>query len=184
MHYNAPIGANIALGKHTNTGYNLMRIKKLVDKNTGEKYHTLTPISPKYKKEWIAMFQESLELIAADRDLNGYALRVFLALLSKLNFDNYICIPHSDIGKITSIDRAHVTKAIGKLVKKQIIFEQEGIGNTNAYKLNPNIAWKGDVAKFEKESKRYPRVGYQKNIPELIDEISNKRKTETKESLE
>jgi len=155
--------------------------KKLIDKNTGEKFHTLTPINPKYKKEWLAMFQESLELIAADRDLNGYALRVFLALLSKLDFDNYICIPHSEIAKITVIDRAHVTKAIGVLVNKQIIFKQQGVGNTNAYKLNPNIAWKGDVAKFEKEKKKYPSITSRKSIPELISQFDQKRKVKTKQ---
>jgi len=158
-----------------------MIIKKLVDENTKEKYHALTPISLKYKKEWLAMFQESLQLIAADRDLNGYALRVFLALLSELDFENYICIPHSEIGKITAIDRSNVTKAIGKLVEKQIIFKTEGKGNINAYKLNPNIAWKGDVAKFEKEKKKYPSITPQKSIPELISQFDQKRKAKTKQ---
>jgi DNA-binding transcriptional regulator GbsR (MarR family) len=125
------------------------------------------------------VFQESLAIIAKDKDLKGYTLRVFFVLLSQVSVENYICISHSEIGKITAIDRSNVTKAIGKLVEKQIIFKSEGKGNVNAYKLNPNIAWKGDVAKFEKEKKRYPRLR-QRTIPELINELDQHRDSKNK----
>jgi hypothetical protein len=153
--------------------------KDLVDKRTGEKYHTLTPVNPKFKKEWLAMFQESLELISADKDLSGYTLRVFLALLARLDFENYICIPHTNIASITRIARPHVSKAISLLVEKEIIFKREGIGNINAYKLNPNIGWKGKVTNFEREAKKYPKVS-QKSIPQLISDLDQSRNNKSK----
>lgn len=152
-----------------------MKTQDLFDKTTGKKYHTLTPINPKFKKDWLAMFQESLETIAGDKDLKGYTLRVFLTLLSRLNFDNYICIPQSHIAKITGIEQPHVSEAIALLVKKQIIFKQEGLGNIKAYKLNPNIAWKGDVTDFEKESRRYPKIKPPKPVIEIIQELDQQR---------
>jgi biotin operon repressor len=166
--------------------------KDLFDQTTGKKYHTLTPVNPKFKKEWLAMFQESLELIAADKELNGYALRVFLALLSKLDFENYTCISQSKIAAIIGIARPDVTKAISLLAEKQIIFKQEGIGTAKGYKLNPYIAWKGDVANFHRESKKYPKIKPPKPIIKIIQELDqqrtenqtkNKRKTkETKKA--
>lgn len=157
-----------------------MRKKDLFDKTTGKKYHTLTPINPKFKKDWLAMFQESLETIAGDKDLKGYTLRVFLALLSKLDFDNYICIPQSQLAKITGIGQPHVSEAITLLVEKTIIFKQEGLGNIKAYKLNPNIAWKGDVTDFQKESKRYPKIKQPKPVLEIIQELDQQRNKKEK----
>ncbi len=157
-----------------------MIIKSLTDKTTGKKYHTLTPINPKYKKDWLAMFQESLQLIAADKEVNGYALRVFIALLSELDFQNYICIPQSKIAKIIGIARQDVTRAINTLINKQIIFKEQGIGNTKAYKLNPNIGWKGDVADFHKESRKYPKIKSPKPITEIIQELDQHRTNKEK----
>lgn len=155
--------------------------KNLIDKGTGKKYHTLTPINPKYKKDWLAMFQESLQLIAADKEINGYALRVFIALLSELDFQNYICITQSKIAKMIGVARQDVTKAINTLVNKQIIFKQEGIGTTKAYKLNPSIGWKGDVKDFQRESTKYPKIKPPKPIVEIIQELDEQRTNRTKE---
>lgn len=153
--------------------------KKLIDQHTGERFNTLTPINPKFKKDWIAMFQESLHIIATDRELNGYTLRVFLELMSRLNFENYVCISQSEIGKSIGIARPNVNTAISLLVEKQIIFKQNGIGTAKAYKLNPNIGWKGDVTKFEKEKRKYPQIG-KKTIPELINELDQNRNNKNK----
>jgi threonyl-tRNA synthetase len=154
--------------------------KRLIDENTREKFNTLTPINPKFKKDWLAMFQESLHIIAMDKELNGYALRVLLELMSKLNFENYICISQSEIGKNIGIAQPNVNTAISLLVEKQIIFKQNGVGTAKAYKLNPNIGWKGDVAKFEKEKKKYPKINQQKTIPELINELDQYRNKKNK----
>ena len=98
-------------------------------------------------------FQDSLEIIATDKDITGETLRVLMILMSSLEFDNYITIKQVAIAEKLKMQKTHVSRAIKLLVDKSIILKVKE-GTTTGYKLNPTYGWKGKVENMEKAKTR------------------------------
>jgi len=103
-------------------------------------------------KDFFFMFQQSLKLIASCEELNGTDLKVFMFLLSELDFENYIRVTQKRIVEHTKIKQQHVSTALTKLTKLNII-EKVTLDNLKAYRLNPSYAWKGKISSFQKDEK-------------------------------
>jgi DNA-binding transcriptional ArsR family regulator len=97
-------------------------------------------------------FQQIFKLIASNDDLNGSDMRVLMLLLARLDFENYIRVTQKDIAHTTKIKQPHVSTALTKLLKLNII-EKVSQGNLKAYRLNPSYAWKGSIKNLKEETK-------------------------------
>ena len=95
-----------------------------------------------YGGGWVAFYQESLAHIAK-LGLTGEQLSVFLALISKLDFENYIRISQVELAKELNIYQPHVSRAIKKLLEEDIISQGPRAGLCKTYILNPNVGIKG-----------------------------------------
>ena len=134
----------------------------VVDDATGKVkgYFPLTPKSLSEGGDFLAMYQSSLAYISTQKELTGETLRVFLKLLSCLDFDNYLTVSQSQIAKEIGIPRPNVTKSIKKLLESDIIREGARAGLNKTYRLNPAVGHKGKnykdtVIEFSRlESKR------------------------------
>ena len=93
--------------------------------------------------EFMAIYQAAFDYIGNQKELTGETLRVFIKLLSKLDFDNYIRISQSELAKEMNITRPNVTKAIKKLQEFDIIREGARAGLSKTYRLNPSVGHKG-----------------------------------------
>jgi predicted transcriptional regulator len=129
-----------------------------VNRKTGEKKegYFVYIAYPKPKitgNRWIMAFQDSLEIIAADKDMTGQTLKVMLLLMGNLEFENYISIKQVAIAKKLEMDKSVVSKAMRLLVDKGIILKVKQ-GATAGYKLNPHYGWKGKVSNRDKEIDR------------------------------
>ena len=98
-------------------------------------------------------FQDSIKLIATDKDMTGQTLKVMLLLMSGLEFENYIAIKQVAIARELGMHKVDVSKAMKLLVEKGIILKVKE-GSTTGYKLNPNYGWKGRVSNLEAEKRR------------------------------
>ena len=96
----------------------------------------------KLGKDWVAVYQQAISNIA-DMNLPNEQYRVFLKLLSKVDFDNYLRISQQDIADELDMKRPNVTKAIKGLKEKNIIVEGPRAGLNKTYRLNPYVAHKG-----------------------------------------
>ena len=96
----------------------------------------------KLGKDWVALYQKAISTIA-DMNLPNEQYRVFLKLLSKVDFDNYLRVSQTEIANELSMKRPNVTKAIKALCEKSIIVEGLPAGKFKTYRLNPYIAHKG-----------------------------------------
>ena len=103
-----------------------------------------------YGQRWYMTSQDALELIAKDPELTGQALRVFLYLCSRLDFENYIQVPQVEIAEELSIGRNRVSEAVALLEAKQILLRGPKVGRASVFRLNPNFGWKGKVATLQK----------------------------------
>ena len=144
---------------------------QIVNEKTGEKkdgffVYVAYPKPKITGNRWMMTFQDSLKIIAKDKELTGQTMHVLMLVLSELDFENYIHIKQVDIAKELEMQKTHVSAAMKMLVDKQIILKVKE-GRTAGYKLNPQYGWKGQVSNRNKE----------------IDRIVNQRVVDMKEYL-
>ncbi len=84
----------------------------------------------------LAMAQGALDS-QAESDLRGDDLRVLLALLGRLDFENLIQIEQSAIADRLKMQRQHVSRSIKRLVATECLLEGPKIGRSRTYRLNP-----------------------------------------------
>ena len=89
---------------------------------------------------WFMTFQDSLAMIAEDKEITGETLRVYMLALSELEFENYITIKQVAIAEKLGMQKANVSRAMKQLVDKGIILKVKE-GTTTGYKLNPTYGW-------------------------------------------
>lgn len=93
-------------------------------------------------KDWVALYQQAISTIA-DMNLPNEQYRVFLKLLSKVDFENYLCVSQHEISQELNMKQPHVARAIKGLKEKNIIVEGPRAGLNKTYQLNPYVAYKG-----------------------------------------
>ena len=89
-----------------------------------------------------ALYQQAISAIA-DMNLPNEQYRVFLKLLSKVDFENFLRVSQQNIADELNMKRPNVTKAIKALCEKNIIVEGPRAGLNKTYRLNPYIGYKG-----------------------------------------
>lgn len=98
---------------------------------------------------WIAMAQNALDMLATS-DLRGDDLRVLLALLGRLDFENLIQLEQAAIAKRLGMQRQNISRSIKRLVTLGALLEGPKIGRSHTYRLNPNYGWKGSSKNHHK----------------------------------
>lgn len=93
--------------------------------------------------------QEALEELAEDKDLTGEALRIFLLLSARLDFENWIQISQKEIAEKLGLKKQNVSRSMKMLESKGIVLRATSTGKTNAYRLNPHYGWKGKVKNLD-----------------------------------
>ena len=121
-----------------------------VDLDTGEVMPGIAVwVGPKitspYGRRFYMTSQDALESIATDPDMTGQVLRVFLYLCSRLDFENYIQVPQTEIADKLGIGRNRVSEAVAVLEAKQILLRGPKVGRASVFRLNPTFGWKGKV---------------------------------------
>ncbi len=108
----------------------------------------------KYLKDAYArcFLDEALGL-AVDKDLSGTDLRVLLAIIGNLGYDNLINISQKELEKQLNISQADISKSIKKLISKGYLQIVDKIGRRNIYMINPNVIFRSR-AKNLKELKQ------------------------------
>lgn len=129
-----------------------------IDLNTGEMLEG-TPIwvgkkvrSP-YGARWYMASQDAALELSKDKEITGETFRVFMYLCSRIDFENYIQVPQSEIASDLDLKRSHVSRAISTLEKKGIVIRGPKVSRSNSFRLNEKYGWKGKVRNLEKHLK-------------------------------
>lgn len=128
---------------------NVRQIRSL-DVNTGEVLDGVAvwvgaKVRSPYGVRWYMQSQEAVEALARDKELQGRPTRVLLYLLSRLDFENYIHLPQTDIVQALDLDKSDVSKAVRLLQDKGILLRGPRVGKSFGFRLNPTWGWKGKV---------------------------------------
>jgi predicted transcriptional regulator len=125
----------------------LMRPFELIDVTTGELVPAITLVRRSWKGERYFMgFQEMFIGLASDKELTLEPKNVFLYLLGKLDFDNYIFVSQTQIANDLGMQRSHVSRAISLLASKGILLEGPKVNRSRTFRLNHSYGWKGKLS--------------------------------------
>ena len=95
---------------------------------------------------WIAVYQDMISTIA-EWNLPNEQYRVFLKLLGKVDFENYLTVSQKELAQELSMKQQNISKAIKALCERNVIIEGPRAGLNKTYRFNPYIAHKGSNSK-------------------------------------
>lgn len=97
------------------------------------------------KGRFLIMAQDAMLIMATDRELTKQEpTRVFYYLCARLDYENFIRVPQTEICEALEMKKSHVSRAVNLLESKGIIIKGPKVGQSYAYRLNPNFGYKGD----------------------------------------
>ncbi len=94
------------------------------------------------KDDYARHFSSEMLGLAVDKDLSGNDLRVFLAILANLGFENILNISQQELSNQLEIHRPAIAKSIKKLISKGYLEIVDTVGRQNIYMFNPSVAFK------------------------------------------
>lgn len=106
-------------------------------------------------------FSNEMLSLAIDKSLSGNDLRVFLAIVAYLEFENIVNISQQELSEQLKINRPAVAKSIKKLISKGYLQIINKIGRRNIYMFNPSVAFKSRA----KNLKELKHSWDSKNVP-------------------
>ncbi|ENI4207480.1 helix-turn-helix domain-containing protein [Salmonella enterica] len=129
-----------------------MRRVTQIDLDTGEEIgNYVAVIRPKQKSAFQRHFSmNQAALLAIAKELNHEQMRVLMALLAELDYENFIQVAQIEIAETLNMKKANVSRAVKNLIEFGIIFEGPKIGRSRSYRLNPEFGWKGTVSNHKK----------------------------------
>jgi len=140
------------------------------------------------KKDYARCFLNEMEVIASSKDLNATDLRVLIAIIGNLEYENILNISQKNLAEKLKIQRPEITKSIKKLISKKYLHVIDRIGRQNIYQFNPNIAfrsraknhkdlcneWREDNDQFKENKLNKLNDNLQDKFDEKINQISKK----------
>ena len=94
------------------------------------------------KDDHARYFSNEMLGLAVDKNFSGNDLRVFLAILANLGFENVLSISQQELSGQLGIHRSDVAKSIKKLISKKYLEIIDTVGRQNIYMFNPSVAFK------------------------------------------
>lgn len=99
-----------------------------------------------FGERWMAMGQDAASTMAEQgKEIGLDGFRVFMHLVSSLDFENLIQVSQAEIANRLAMKRPNVTRAIKRLIATGALLEGPRIGVHRSYRLNPSYGWKGSA---------------------------------------
>lgn len=127
-----------------------------VDAETGElQQGFMAYVAPKrangFKGGWTAMAQGDVAFeLARVGGLPGDSLRVFLALVGHLDYENFIVTPQAEMAARIGMAPSHFNRGLKALIDGGFVEKGPKIGRLVSLKLSPAVAWKGTAANHKR----------------------------------
>lgn len=128
-----------------------------VDAETGElQQGFMAYVAPKRVNgfgtgRWLAMAQGDVAIqLARVGGLPGDALRVFLALVAHLDYENFVVTPQAEIAAKIGMRPSHFSRGLSALVAEGVVEKGPKIGRMVSLRMSPAYVWKGSAANHRK----------------------------------
>ena len=101
-----------------------------------------------FNEGWVAMAQPALMALATG-DFGGETYRVLFAVISILDFENWIQLNQAEMANKIGIKRENFSRALRKLEDEKILIRGPKVSRSLTFRLNPNYGWKGSAKKHK-----------------------------------
>jgi len=105
----------------------------------------------------VRCFSEEALGLAVDKDLSATDLRVLLAFIGNLGYENILNISQQELEKQLKISQGNISKSIKKLINKGYLQIIDTIGRRNIYMLNPNVAFRSRAKNLKQLKQAWDR---------------------------
>lgn len=110
-----------------------------------------------WPEQHIWLFQDALQRLARDTTFGQQATRVLLYLLTVLEWDNWLVVPHTVIGEALGMQAPNVSRAIAELLARKVLLQADAPAPRTAYQLNSALAYKGRYMGLRKRRREEAR---------------------------
>ena len=107
------------------------------------------------------VFLDEMIALGLDKELSGNDLRILLAIIGNIGYDNKINISQQDLGNQLDIHQVSISKSLKKLLSKGYLQIVDTIGRQNIYQFNPHIAFRSRAKNYKDLCRAWDR----KTIP-------------------
>ena len=114
--------------------------------------------STKLKSHYVRAFQEGLLEIILDKDLTGDDIRVFLAIISHVEYENKFTMPLSHLAEAIGMKRPNVSKSVQKLLQKAYLLKDGNQGQVNHYMIDPRIILRSRNFNYKKVIEHWDKL--------------------------
>lgn len=114
-----------------------------------------------YGRRWQALNEETTEALSqamAKKVISGRDMSILLALIARLDIENYCNINQTQLAKHLGYKQPNVNASIKKAVKLGILIEGNKVGALKTYRINPRWVWKGNKKNLSKALKDAPHL--------------------------
>lgn len=121
-----------------------------VDVKTGEVSEGLLLWIPQkhrslFSKEGFVTMSQEATMSIVKAGLGYEAVQVFLAVVSRLDMENWINLNQSALAGEIGMKRENFNRAIKKLISEGVLLVGPKVGRNGTYRLNPQYGWKGST---------------------------------------
>lgn len=110
-----------------------------------------------FGRGWVAMSQSAM-LELAKSGLGAQDWQVLAVVLAKLDFENFLLLSQSDIGKELGMKAPNVSAAVKRLEGLGVLLRGPKAGRSSTFRLNPQFGWKGTASNHQKALKERMRA--------------------------
>ncbi len=107
---------------------------------------------------WFVMWQEASMQLAREKSLTLTDWRVLAVLQAKLDFDNWIRISQSEIGREIDVAQPHVSASMKRLLDLKVVLPGPATRGVRTYRLNPEVLFRGSMRNAVKARRETPRL--------------------------
>ena len=109
-----------------------------------------------YGSRWYMSSQDAAIELAKDPIIGKSAetMRVFLYLVGRIDFENYLQIPQVEIADELDMHKQAVGRAIKILLERGVLIRGPKVGRSSSWRLNPHYGWKGKVKNLNEERRK------------------------------
>lgn len=136
-----------------NTGNNIMR-EITVKCQDDQELRIYTAPKKVLNGDFLTLFQYELSEIAKDREINLTDMRVYLFVLSQIEFQNEFCMSQNELEEALGINRANIARSLKKLCEKKILVHTGNQGKQKIYHLHPEHGYRGKLKNYGTTLKR------------------------------
>ena len=95
------------------------------------------------KNSYARVFLDEMVALGLDKELSGNDLRVLLAIIGNLDYENQVNISQQELGNQLDIHQVSISKSLKKLINKGYLKIIDTIGRQNIYQFNPHLVFRG-----------------------------------------